>query len=51
MCVRERSAYKVLVGKTPVRGGGENIKLDLKKIGCVWIGYIWLWTGMSASIL
>jgi hypothetical protein len=55
-CVAEkRSAYKVLVGKTPVRGSiyrrGKNFKSDLKKIGWVWIGFIWLWIEMSASIL
>jgi hypothetical protein len=55
----KRNAYRVLVGK---QGGkkplGEprhrwvnNIKMDLRKDGMVWIGLIWLKIGTSGRLL
>jgi hypothetical protein len=35
----------------PSRKWDDNMKLDLKEIGWVWTGFIWLRTGPSGALL
>jgi hypothetical protein len=55
----ERKVYKVLVGKPegkrplgrPRRRCENGIRMDLRKIGGVWIGFDWLRTGTGGVLL
>jgi hypothetical protein len=58
----KRNAYRILVGKPegkrplgrPRRRWVDNIKMDLREIGCdgvEWIGLIWLRIGTSGGLL
>jgi hypothetical protein len=54
-----RSAYKILVGKPewerPLgrrrRRWEDNIRMDLREIGRVWTGLVWLRIGTSGGLL
>jgi hypothetical protein len=53
------NAYMILMGKPegkrplvrPKRRWVHNIKMDLREIGMVWIGLIWLRIGTSGGLL
>jgi hypothetical protein len=55
----KRNAYRILVGKPegkrplgrPRRRWMDNIKMDLRYDGMVWIGLIWLRIGTSGGLL
>jgi hypothetical protein len=55
----ERKVYKVLVGKPegkrplgrPRRRWEDGIRMDLREIGMVWIGFDWLRTGIGGGLL
>jgi hypothetical protein len=55
----KRKAYRILVGNPegkrplgrPRRMWVDNIKMDLRKNGMVWIGLIWLRIGTSGGLL
>jgi hypothetical protein len=56
---KKMNAYRILVGKPegkrplgrPRRRWVDNIKMDLRWDGRVWIGLIWLRTGTSGGLL
>jgi hypothetical protein len=56
---KERIAYRILArkpeGKKPLgrprRRWVENIKMDLREIGMVWIGLMWLRIGTGGGLL
>jgi hypothetical protein len=55
----KRNAYRILVvkpeGKRPLgrprRKGVDNIKMDLRENGMLWIGMMWLRMGSSGGLL
>jgi hypothetical protein len=55
----KENAYRILVGKPegkrplgrPRRRWVGNIKMDLREIGMVWIGFIWLRIATSGGLL
>jgi hypothetical protein len=55
----KRNAYRILVGKPegksplgrPRRRWVDNIKMDLRQDGMLWIGLIWLRIGTSGGLL
>jgi hypothetical protein len=56
----KRNAYRILVGKQdenkllgkPRRSCGNNIKIDLRRVGwVVWTQFIWLRRGISGWLL
>jgi hypothetical protein len=55
----KRNAYRIFVGKPegekpigrPRRRSVDNIKMDLREDGMVWIGLIWLRIGKSEGLL
>jgi hypothetical protein len=56
---KKRNAYKILVGKSegkrplgrPRRRWVDNINIDLRQEGMVWIASIWLRLGTSGGLL
>jgi hypothetical protein len=54
-----RNAYRILVGKPegkrplekPICRWVDNIKMDLREDGMVWIGLIWLRISTNGSLL
>jgi hypothetical protein len=54
----KRNAYRILVRKTdakrplggPSRRWVDNIKMDIREIGWMWIGLIWLRIGTSGGL-
>jgi hypothetical protein len=54
-----RGVYRVLVGKpeekrslgNPRRRWEDNIKMDVKEVGCAWTGLIWLRIRTSGGLL
>jgi hypothetical protein len=50
----KRNAYRILVGKPlgkPRRRWVDDIKMDLRYDGMVWIGLIWLRIGTCGRLL
>jgi hypothetical protein len=59
MTGEESNAYWILVGKPegkrplgrPRHGWVDNVKMNLREVGMVWTGLIWLRTGTSGELL
>jgi hypothetical protein len=55
----KRNAYRILVGKPegniplqrPRRRKEDNINMNLRSVGVVWTGLIWLRIGTSGGLL
>jgi hypothetical protein len=45
----KRNAYRIWVG--PRHRWVDNIKMDIREVGMVWIGLIWLRIGTSGGLL